>query len=122
LKELVAFNDYSLLCEYTVRETLATVKLFPVAQKERVQALLSMIESSMNATLNGIREHIGVSSMKKGLLTRLAESIEALFDVADSVIRRRTARKIYKDLVTERISHERAALELKKLNRRQAGG
>ena len=51
LNELAAFQDYNLLCEHTVKETLKTVQSLPLAQKERVQALLSMIESTANSAL-----------------------------------------------------------------------
>jgi hypothetical protein len=80
-----------------------------------------MIESAMNSALTSIRDHLGVSA-KKGLLTRLVDALEALFDVSAAIKRRRTSRRIYKDLIKERISHDRAALELKKLNRSQTGG
>jgi hypothetical protein len=48
--------------------------------------------------------------------------LEAFLDAGDAVRRRKTAHQIYKDLTAERISHERAAMELKKLNKRQKGG
>lgn len=121
LNELATFQDYSLLCELTVKETLEIVKSLPAAQKERVHASLLMIESAMNSALTSIRDHLGVSA-KKGLLTRLVDALEALFDVSAAIKRRRTSRRIYKDLINERISHDRAALELKKLNRSQTGG
>ena len=33
LNELAAFQDYNLLCEHTVKETLKTVQSLPLAQK-----------------------------------------------------------------------------------------
>jgi hypothetical protein len=50
------------------------------------------------------------------------DTAEALLDAGDAVRRRRTADRIYRDLAAERISLDRAALELKKLNARQKGG
>lgn len=49
-------------------------------------------------------------------------ALEAFLDAGDAVKRRKTANRIYKDLVDERISHQRAALELQVLNNRQKGG
>ena len=43
-------------------------------------------------------------------------------DPGDAVRRRKCANQIYRDLVALRISTERAAMELQKLNKRQKGG
>ena len=48
--------------------------------------------------------------------------MEAFLDAGDAVRRRKKAERIYRDMIDERISHERAAREIKKLNSRQKGG
>ena len=48
--------------------------------------------------------------------------MEGFLDPGDSVKRRKTADRVYKELVAERISSERAAEKLKELTQRQKGG
>ncbi len=43
-------------------------------------------------------------------------------DAGDAVKRRKQANQIYQDMIDKRISHERAAVELQLLNKRQKGG
>jgi hypothetical protein len=57
-----------------------------------------------------------------GPIATAIDAVEAFLDAGDAVRRRRKADRIYRDMVAERISHDRAALELKKLNSRQKGG
>ena len=59
---------------------------------------------------------------KASRLEKIVASVEGFFDAGDAVKRRKTANKIYKDLVAERISAENAALKLQALNKRQKGG
>jgi len=54
--------------------------------------------------------------------SRLLGAIEAFLDAGDAVKRRKLADRIYRDLADERISHQRAALELQTLTQRQKGG
>ena len=59
---------------------------------------------------------------KDGWLTTLLLRVEEFLDPGDAVRRRRKADRIYEDLVTERISRERAIAELQVLSQRQKGG
>ena len=43
-------------------------------------------------------------------------------DAGDAVKRRKKSNQIYEDLVAQRISHEKAALELQLIVKRQKGG
>lgn len=121
LNELSEFSDYNLLCEKTVKETLKALHGLPVARNEIFQSSIAIIESRMNSALESIRENLK-TSVQQGFLPKLASIIESILDVSVSVKRRRLAQKIYRDLVDDRISHERAALELRKLNRGQTSG
>lgn len=121
LSELAAFQDYGLLCEEEVAGTLEIARVKPLFQTERRQAEFALIESNMNQRLTEVKATLGPSrgvTWQRGLI----DSIEAFLDAGDAVRRRKTANRIYKDLVAERISHDRAALELKLLNKRQSGG
>jgi hypothetical protein len=48
--------------------------------------------------------------------------VESFLDVNDAIRRRTKANQIYKDLQAERISRQRAAQELRALDKRQKGG
>jgi hypothetical protein len=48
--------------------------------------------------------------------------VEGFLEPGDSVKRRKTANRIYRDLVVGRISAKRAEVELKGLTQRQKGG
>jgi poly-gamma-glutamate synthase PgsB/CapB len=120
-EELVAFQDYNVLCEDQVRAAVDTTRRAPIAQSERYQAGLELIASNLTRTLENVRSGLKTTG-KKGILGSVATVLEAFLDAGDAVRRRKTAHQIYKDLTAERISHERAAMELKKLNKRQKGG
>jgi poly-gamma-glutamate synthase PgsB/CapB len=122
LDKLSTFQEFGLLSFEHVQDTLAQVRAKPAAQTERVQAALALIEGRLTEAVNSIRGEIGVSQTRSGVLHRIVEVVEAFLDAGDAVRRRKQADRIYRDLIDERISHERAAYELKKLNSRQKGG
>ncbi len=68
-----------------------------------------------------VRAQLEKSGTKR-IALRILDAIEAFLDAGDAVRRRKTANRIYRDLIDERISHERAAKELKYLSKQQAGG
>ncbi|MBF0585234.1 MAG: hypothetical protein HQL80_13520, partial [Magnetococcales bacterium] len=121
LEMLVSFQDYGLLCETFARATLAQVQSRPHVQKERLQADLNLISSQLEQSLTQVQERLG-AVRSVGWLEKGVEWIETFLDAGDAVKRRKIANQIYRDLVDERISHVRAAQELKALNKRQKGG
>ena len=122
LKSLAAFREYGLLCEEFVRETLESVRSQPAAQSETVQAELALIVSNSEVAMQKVREKMSVVRAKASRLDRFVAAAEGFIDAGDAVKRKRRANQIYADLVTERISIQRAALELKAINKRQKGG
>ena len=121
LRALVSFQEYGVVCEETVRETVSIVRARAFAQNERYQAELKLIMSNLEAALEKVRAQMtAVQSDNK--LSKLLEFLEAFLDAGDAVKRRKKANQIYKDLAAERISHDRAVLELQALNKRQKGG
>jgi hypothetical protein len=121
LRVLSSFQDYGVLSEAFVRETIETVKHSSEAQTEKVQAGLIMIESNLNNVMADIHAQQSVQ-FSGGWVLKCMEAIESFLDAGDAIKRRKTANRIYKDLIDERISHERAAQELQALNKRQKGG
>ena len=122
LRELVGFQDYSLLCESFVVQTLEQVRPRQVAQSEYVQASLSLIERTMNRRLDQVKQELYKSPGHRGLLIPLLNFVEAFLDAGDGVRRRKAANRIYKDLAKARISHDQAVMALREVNKRQKGG
>ncbi|MGB5686497.1 MAG: hypothetical protein WBM35_11835, partial [Candidatus Electrothrix sp.] len=121
LGELAVFQEYGLLCEEAVLQTLDEVGSSPTARNERFQVQLSLIRSRMETTLAQVKKNLG-AVRKTNSAAVITGWLEAFLDAGDAVRRKKKAMQIYKDMVTQRISHERAALELKRINKRQKGG
>ena len=122
LRLLSAFQDYGLLCEEYVRETLAVMSGSAMAQREAFQAGLALIASNMEGALRRVRQGLRAQASTRGVMAVLIDALEAVLDAGDAVTRRKQANRIYADLAAERIGHERAALELLALHKRQHGG
>ncbi len=121
LADLAAFQGFGFLCEEHVRETVAAMRHLPVAQSEQFQAEISIIISNLDVAMGEIAAGLN-ATRKRNLMTRIIDVVEAFLDAGDSIRRRKTADRIYRDLVNERISRQRAAIELQSLIRRQKGG
>lgn len=121
LAALSSFQEFGLLCDEPVQRTIAQVKESTVAQNEHFQSELTIITSRLERTMQEIRSQMS-ATRTTGWLEKIFAAIEAFLDAGDAVKRRKMANRIYQDLITERISHARAALELQGLNKRQKGG
>lgn len=121
LAELVRFQDYGLLCELRVREIVEQTRHALWAQREEVQAELELVRAHLEQALARVRATLS-AQQSQGWSGRLAALLEGFFDAGDAVRRRKRADRIYRDLAAERISGERAALELQALTKRQKGG
>jgi poly-gamma-glutamate synthase PgsB/CapB len=123
LRALSSFQEYGVLCDEYVRTTVEEVRHSRTAQSELFQGELNIIltnlESAMQRVTAGLRMSGGSGS---SLMHRLLMHVEAFLDAGDAIKRRKQANLIYRDLAAERISHDRAALELQALTRRQKGG
>ncbi|MDX2503185.1 MAG: hypothetical protein QNL62_01725 [Gammaproteobacteria bacterium] len=122
LKQLVTFQEYSVLCEQKLIKTIHIVKQKAWAQRESVQAELELIELRMQNTLDSIKASMGKQDISSRWKIVIINFFEELLDTGDAIKRRKKADLIYKELIHQRISHARAAVELKKLNTRQKGG
>jgi poly-gamma-glutamate synthase PgsB/CapB len=127
LSEMMAFQDYGLLCKDYVKESVALVNLLPHSQTERSQAGLNLVWANLDKKLEQVRSKMSAEKQESAgkaaeIGAHIIDAIEAFLDAGDAVRRRKKANLIYKDLANERISHPRAALELQALNKRQKGG
>jgi len=122
VKLLVQFQDYGLLCEHKVLQTIETIKTRNWTQREEIQAELTLILHHLQQALASSKSSLENTRVSNNWMIKLAEFIEAFLDAGDAVKRRKLANQIYKDMIHKRISHERAAVELQQLNKRQKGG
>jgi Mor family transcriptional regulator len=122
VRSLAAFQEHGVLTEEHVRATVAQLRDRPAAQNDVVGSQLDAILANLDRSMAEIREKGTVVNKGSGAFAKLLGGIEAFLDAGDAVRRRRRAERIYRDMVAERVSHERAAIELKKLNARQKGG
>ncbi|MEE9413462.1 MAG: hypothetical protein V3V22_10470 [Methylococcales bacterium] len=122
LSALASFQEYGYLSKETVFDTVKKVKNSALAQNERYQAELELILTNLEASLSELGDDNKQKASSNSWLTKLSQGIEAFLDSGDAVKRRKRADQIYQDLVNERISHDRAVLELQVLNKRQKGG
>jgi len=121
IRELAAFQEFGLLSEEHVRETLELVRNSTHMQRESYQAELQVIESNLKQALQKVRSKMTIVRGNSWLMSLLAV-VEELLDAGDAVKRRKTADKVYRDLIDERISIEQAVVVLQTLNKRQKGG
>ena len=81
------------------------------------------MRASVEAIRNTLSEETeALSSTGSDRLAGLTQIAENILDSFDAIRRRRRADFIYRELVAERVSPERAAVELQALNKRQKGG
>ena len=123
LRALSSFQEYGVLCDEYVRGTVEEVRHSRLAQNEQFQGELTVIVSNLESTMERVNAELGRSGGNgRGVMSRLLAHVEAFLDAGDAIKRRKRANLIYRDLAAERISHERAALELQILTKRQKGG
>ncbi len=122
LQQLAAFQEFGLLCEQRVVTTLEWVHAQSWAQREESQVAIQRTHKRVSETMAEIRGEIGSVRGEAKWWERAVNIVEAFLDAGDAVSRRRRADQINRDIADERISLERAALELQRLTNRQKGG
>ncbi len=127
LKSLTKFQEFGVLCEDKVLESIDRIRNVNWTQREEIQAELSLVLQNLQKAIDVSRQRNqsgdkNNNRLTQRLLLKLAEWSEAFMDAGDAVKRRKRANQIYKDMIHKRISHERAAVELQLLNKRQKGG
>ena len=108
IRGLSQFRDFGILGRELVEKTIETARSLPETQNEKAQADLEMIFSNLHSSLT--KEKSSETKVKTlGRWDWLIDSIEAFIDAGDAVKRRKEANRIYRDLVNERISRQRAS-------------
>jgi poly-gamma-glutamate synthase PgsB/CapB len=119
LRELDGFEDYGL-----VDAGLAATALKPyVAQlRDEQEALYGRRALERVQVIHEQRRRALTAVSREGVWSRIAAPLEAMLDPIDSMRRRHRATRVIEDLVAHRISHGRAAKEMRALYDRQGGG
>ncbi len=117
LQTLATFQEFGQLCGQEVRDTIRRARVLPAAQREDFQAELDLVETRLDLALQEIEQTRTGGARTTGLVARLGRFFRDCQDLTEAVRRRRKADLIYRDLCHERISQERAALELRALSK-----
>jgi len=120
---LAAFQDYGVLCTEHVQETIARVKNSGLPHPAHLLQELDTVQERLDSAMESIRQKMKSSGGKQSSwFTTLLMRLEEFLDAGDAVRRRGQTDRIYEDLLTQRISRERAVAELQALTQRQKGG
>ncbi|WP_432199961.1 hypothetical protein ACRAQ7_09760 [Erythrobacter sp. W53] len=127
---LASFQEFGILADEEVRAAVAELRPRLDRLEGISDAQLDAIETRLGQQLSKFEsaEGEGVSSSGEGadragaMLDRVLTMTEGFIDASDAVRRRRASDRIYKALIAEQISLQRAATELKAITARQKGG
>jgi hypothetical protein len=121
LRTLAGFQEFGILSEETVRDMLARLREAADLPGEVQRVQLDLVEARLEQQLDALNNEVRASSgaVAKG---RVTQWVEDVLDAGDAIRRRKRAELIYRELAAERISSERAVLELRRLTMRQKGG
>ena len=122
---LAAFQEFGALSEEDVRASIAAARTNLADVPNLSSAQLDALEQRLTEQVEAGRT-AGVSDGRQGTLATgfeaLLTKLEGFVDPSDAVRRRRASDRIYKALIAEQISSQKAAAELKALTSRQKGG
>jgi gamma-polyglutamate synthase len=119
LRELDGFEDYGMVDAGTAASILAhyATRTFDDEEATLVHGILARVRE-----VHADRTRALVQASTDKLSKKLLAGVESLLDPLDSMRRRRRASAIMQDLIDHRISHGRAAKEMRALYDRQGGG
>jgi poly-gamma-glutamate synthase PgsB/CapB len=120
-KALANISDFGLLDQELVLNTCHAVRETKMAQTEFFQAELNAIELKIKQQLSKINENTNIQKSHK-LIDKLINGLEDFLDAGMSIKRRRRTERIYQDISDQRISLDRACVELQRINKEQKGG
>ena len=134
LQALVVMPVIGQLCMEQIRETISLCRSQRQLQRADLQLLLDQLERRVvqassdehDAVFDRQPKSVSAANAANQIRTALNEWVlewtEQFLDVNDSIRRREKSEAIYHDLITGRISRQRAVTELRRINKRQKGG
>lgn len=119
LRELEGFADNGVVDAGLARQVLANQPVRQPSPEETV--LRDRIRNKLDNIYNTRVAKMSAQT-KKDNLDRFARVFEGMVDYLDSIRRHNQTKQVMNDLVEKRISHGRAAIEMRQLVARQKGG
>jgi hypothetical protein len=119
LRELENFEDYGIVDAGIAALTLTARAERPLDEEEAIYTRSAL---ERVRTIHDDRKRALEAAASSTFASSVAGQLERLLDPLDSVRRRRRARAVMQDLIDHRISHGRAAKEMRSLYDRQGGG
>jgi hypothetical protein len=119
LRALESFEDHGLVDAGVAAATLGA--LDPAGLDDGEAAYLRKVVAKLRRAHAERLAALGEAGGKRWL-ARALDRVERWLDPLDSIRRRGHATQVMKDLVARRISHARAAIEMRRLYERQKGG
>ncbi|MGB7346944.1 MAG: hypothetical protein WBD20_22160 [Pirellulaceae bacterium] len=133
LQTLMSMPAIGQLCQLRLKETIKEARNNPALRRPDQQADLAQLDKRVAEAMGDFADdsdnpepaedsQLSSSDSVTEWQSWMLERSEQLVDLNDSLRRRDTADKIYKDLANQRISRQRAVVELRDINKRQKGG
>ncbi|QDT11806.1 hypothetical protein [Planctomycetes bacterium K23_9] len=132
LQTLMSMPAIGQLCQQRLRECVREALKSPALRRSDLQADLAVLEKRIaeaigeenddGAMVADVDDKPSSSENVAQWQSWMLDRSEQLVDLNDSLRRRDTADRIYKDLADSRISRQRAVVELRNINKRQKGG
>ncbi len=127
---LGSYGEYGILDAPVAKEAIERMKRLPQNQESNMLAQANLALAHVTRRYQEALASVAPKEETRGRLARAAArlferalaALERALDSGDSKRRRRLAEQVLRDLVDQRISHERAAAELRDLMKRQKGG
>jgi gamma-polyglutamate synthase len=119
LRELESFEDYGIVDTALASAVLA--KRLARSLDDDEAGFTRTALARVRAVYDDKRRALAKAE-RSDVWSRIISQLEALLDPLDSVRRRRRASNVMRDLIAHRISHGRAAKEMRSLYDRQGGG
>lgn len=126
LRELEVFEDYGIvdagLATIVLEARVARVGATTAAPGDEDEGELTRRTLARVRAVHEERRRALEEATHRDLWSRVVGQLEGVLDPLDSVRRQRRSRSIMRDLIAHRISHGRAAKEMRALYDRQGGG
>ena len=123
---LAGFQEFGILSEKEVRESIAVAREYIAQIPGLSHAQLDLLEERLREQVEGGASKASDAGTETSRFSKTFDTVlakmEGFIDPSDAVRRRRKADRVYKALIAEQISMQKAAAELKELTSRQKGG
>lgn len=121
-RALATWQEYGILDREFIVATIEIARNRQICQQESIQADLTIVEKQLLFQLEEIESSMAQGSIDSGIGYKLISAFEDFLDSGNAIKRRNRSQAIYKAMLDNVISMDRAAAELGALNKAQKGG